>query len=160
MKMPAKEGFEWRRRESNPRKVPTVKRPRRSGSFHCAYCERYQRSGGEFDHAPTPARHGGERLFRVCLRCHDLKDRLPLSGWTWEEASRAISGTAGLEDDHLETMEAFSAAFRERDAEKLPDVDAVVEMAMAASCAETRIYILKGYAAMLDCFQYEREAAA
>lgn len=33
----------------------------------------------EHDHAPVPARHGGTQTFCVCVNCHDLKDRTPLS---------------------------------------------------------------------------------
>jgi hypothetical protein len=133
----------------------------RGGAFHCAYCQRYQRNGGEYDHSPIPARHGGEEVLRVCYRCHDLKDRLPLDGWTWDEVSSATRAIAELPEDkdkYLATMEAFSAAFKTRDPWRLPDPEDMLALAMAAGSAEACIFILKGYAAVLDCCA-ERTAA-
>jgi hypothetical protein len=48
----------------------------------CWYCgaivtERY----GVGDHAPIPARNGGKDVVDCCVRCHDMKDRIPLDRW-------------------------------------------------------------------------------
>lgn len=47
----------------------------------CFYCRMPLGGFHEHDHAPVPARRGGEDTVPACVNCHNLKDRLPLSHW-------------------------------------------------------------------------------
>lgn len=64
---------------------------RRNCDQVCFYCQ--ETLGGdthEHDHAPTPARHGGEDTVPTCLPCHDRKDRLPMRQWPVDVMVQAL----------------------------------------------------------------------
>ena len=55
----------------------------------CAYCgDSIIRV--EIDHAPVPKRLGGVHHVTSCVRCHDLKDRIPFLRWPEELQVKAL----------------------------------------------------------------------
>lgn len=56
----------------------------------CFYCRMPLAGRHEHDHAPIPARLGGEDTVPTCHNCHNLKDRMPLNHWPAELALEAI----------------------------------------------------------------------
>lgn len=57
----------------------------------CFYCRMPLGGFHEHDHAPIPARHGGVDTLPVCVNCHNLKDRLPLSNLPVELMFQALA---------------------------------------------------------------------
>ena len=47
----------------------------------CYYCDAPVTKFGEQDHHPVAERHGGTTVVPICIPCHDLKDRIPLTDW-------------------------------------------------------------------------------
>jgi hypothetical protein len=48
----------------------------------CHFCDMPLSKRHEHDHFPTPLFAGGTEVVPICLNCHDLKDRIPLSYWS------------------------------------------------------------------------------
>lgn len=57
----------------------------------CAFCDEFLQNRHEHDHFPIPKRHGGTEVVPVCLRCHDMKDRIPIYEWNVGDLWRAIT---------------------------------------------------------------------
>ena len=62
----------------------------------CFACEqKLFESRTEADHFPSPKRAGGGVTVRLCIPCHDFKDRQPLHHWPLEHSLLAMSGVWG-----------------------------------------------------------------
>jgi hypothetical protein len=72
----------------------------------CFYC-RVPILKGEMDHAPIPQRYGGEDVVPACIRCHDLKDRLPARRWPVDLQMQALEECGRLGRIYL--AKAFAA---------------------------------------------------
>lgn len=56
----------------------------------CHYC-RMPAAVLEWDHFPTPRRHGGTATVPACVNCHALKDRVSLEAWPPGTADAALA---------------------------------------------------------------------
>ena len=61
---------------------------------YCFYCDAaLARGRSELDHYPVPRCKGGKETVKVCIVCHDQKDRFALRSWGMDAVSDAISGS-------------------------------------------------------------------
>lgn len=62
----------------------------------CTYCDQALSPRHEHDHFPVPKSLGGTDVVPVCLSCHDLKDRVPITKWPqevfWEAFKDVLHG--------------------------------------------------------------------